>query len=64
MESKVRGAKDWKLVKMDIDKHPELAQMLKIKAVPTVYLIANGRPIDGFSGMPDEKVLNTFFGSL
>jgi len=64
LEEKARGAKGWKLVKLNIDSHPELASMLKIKAVPTVYLIAGGRPIDGFSGMPDEKVLTGFFGSL
>jgi thioredoxin-like negative regulator of GroEL len=64
LEAKAKGAKDWKLVKLDIDKFPEIAQALQIKAVPTVYLITGGRPVDGFSGMPDDKVLNSFFGSL
>lgn len=64
LEEKAKNAKDWKLVKVNIDKFPQIAQMLKVKSVPTVYLLFEGRALDGFTGMPDEKTLNGFFGSL
>lgn len=51
-------------MKLNIDKLPKIAQMLKIKSVPTVYLLYEGRALDGFNGMPDEKKLTGFFGSL
>lgn len=64
LESRAKGATNWKLVKLNIDKFKDIANMLQLKAVPTVYLVVNGRSVDGFSGMPDEKVLKGFFGSL
>jgi thioredoxin-like negative regulator of GroEL len=40
-------------VKLNIDRFSELAHMLQIKSVPTVYLIIGGKGIDGFAGVPD-----------
>jgi putative thioredoxin len=37
-----------KLVKVDIDENPELAQALQIQSIPAVYAFAGGRPVDAF----------------
>lgn len=36
------------MIKVNIDKCPEIAQALKVKSVPTVYLIIQGQAIDRF----------------
>ena len=46
-----------KLVKVNIDENPEIAQQLRIQSIPTVYAFSNGQPIDGFQGnLPDAQV--------
>ena len=46
-----------KLVKVNIDENPEIAQQLRIQSIPTVYAFSNGQPIDGFQGaLPDSQV--------
>jgi putative thioredoxin len=53
-----------KLVKVDIDKNPEIAQQLRIQSIPTVYAFRNGQPVDGFMGaLPDSQV-QTFVKQL
>ncbi|HEY0267114.1 MAG TPA: thioredoxin, partial [Rhizomicrobium sp.] len=46
-----------KLVKVNIDENPEIAQQLRIQSIPTVYAFRNGQPVDGFMGaIPDSQV--------
>src|SRR6516164_3794351 len=46
-----------RLVKVNIDKNPEIAQQLRIQSIPTVYAFRNGQPVDGFMGaIPDSQV--------
>ncbi|MSP52258.1 MAG: thioredoxin [Alphaproteobacteria bacterium] len=46
-----------KLVKIDIDKNPQLAQQMRIQSIPAVFAFANGQPVDGFIGaLPDSEV--------
>ena len=46
-----------KLVKINIDENPEIAQQLRIQSIPTVYAFKNGQPVDGFMGaLPDSQV--------
>src|SRR6201996_2011754 len=46
-----------KLVKVNIDENPEIAQQLRIQSIPTVYAFRNGQPVDGFMGaLPDSQV--------
>jgi putative thioredoxin len=46
-----------KLVKVNIDDNPEIAQQLRIQSIPTVYAFKNGQPVDGFMGaLPDSQV--------
>ena len=39
-----------RLVKINIDENPELAQQLRIQSIPTVYGFRGGQPVDGFAG--------------
>ena len=46
-----------KLVKMNIDAHPQVAGQLGIQAVPAVYAFQRGQPVDGFAGpLPEGQV--------
>jgi putative thioredoxin len=46
-----------KLVKVNIDENPEIAQQLRIQSIPTVYAFRDGQPVDGFMGaLPDSQV--------
>jgi putative thioredoxin len=58
IEKVVRAAKGKvKLVKMNIDEHPQVAQQLGIQSIPTVFAFVNGQPVDGFMGaLPENQV--------
>jgi putative thioredoxin len=46
-----------KLVKMNIDEHPEIAEQLGVKSIPAVIAFQRGRPVDGFIGaLPESQV--------
>src|SRR5271156_1553692 len=46
-----------RMVKVNIDENPEIAQQLRIQSIPTVYAFRNGQPVDGFMGaLPDSQV--------
>ncbi|MEO1199972.1 MAG: thioredoxin [Pseudomonadota bacterium] len=46
-----------KLVKMNIDEHPEIAGQMGIQSIPAVVAFVDGRPADGFMGaLPDSQV--------
>lgn len=49
-----------KLVKIDIDQSPEIAQQLRIQSIPTVYAFVGGRPLDGFQGALPESQIKAF----
>lgn len=49
-----------KLVKMNIDEHPAVAQQLRIQSIPTVYAFSNGQPVDGFMGALPESQIKAF----
>src|SRR6476661_10391097 len=58
LEKVVRAAKGKvKLVKMDIDKHPQVSQQLGVQSIPAVFAFVNGQPVDGFMGaLPESQV--------
>lgn len=65
LESAVTAAKGKvKLVKIDIDQNPAIAQQLRIQSIPTVYAFAGGRPVDGFQGALPESQLKQFVQKL
>jgi putative thioredoxin len=46
-----------KMVKINIDENPEIAQQLRIQSIPTVFAFKDGQPVDGFMGaIPDSQV--------
>jgi putative thioredoxin len=59
IEKVVRAAKGKvKLVKMDIDKHPQVAGQLGVQSIPAVFAFVNGQPVDGFMGaLPESQVV-------
>ncbi|MBS0200429.1 MAG: thioredoxin [Proteobacteria bacterium] len=48
------------LAKVNTESEPEIAQAFQIRSIPTVYLIRNGQPVDGFQGALPEGQLREF----
>jgi putative thioredoxin len=53
-----------RLVKINIDENPELAQQLRIQSIPMVYAFSQGQPVDGFAGALPESQLKAFVERL
>jgi putative thioredoxin len=65
IEKAVRAAKGKvKLVKMDIDKHPQIAGQLGVQSIPAVFAFSKGQPIDGFMGALPEGQIKAFIERL
>jgi putative thioredoxin len=65
LEKVVRGAKGKvKLVKMNIDEHPQISSQLGIQSIPTVFAFVNGQPVDGFMGALPENQVSAFVERL
>ena len=47
---------------MDIDKFPEIAELLEIQHIPKTFMIIGGEIRDQFGGVPqDPERIETFF---
>jgi putative thioredoxin len=53
-----------RLVKINIDENPELAQQLRIQSIPMVYGFRGGQPVDGFAGALPESQIKVFVERL
>src|SRR3954466_7562246 len=53
-----------KLVKMNIDEHPQIAGQLGIKSIPAVIAFQRGQPVDGFMGALPETQVKQFVERL
>ena len=53
-----------KLVKLDIDRDPEIAQQLRVQSIPAVFAFHRGRPVDGFAGALPESQVKAFVDKL
>ena len=53
-----------KMVKVNIDENPEIAQQLRIQSIPTVFAFKNGQPVDGFMGALPESQVKAFVAAL
>ncbi len=53
-----------KLVKMDIDAHPQIAGQLGIQSIPAVIAFHKGQPVDGFMGAVPESQIKQFIEKL
>jgi putative thioredoxin len=61
LEKAVQRAKGKvRLVKMNIDDHPQIAGQLGIQSIPAVIAFKNGQPLDGFMGALPESEVNAF----
>ena len=50
----------FRLVKVDTDKEMALAQLFGVRSLPTVMLIKDGQPVDGFMGALPESAVREF----
>jgi len=62
--NKLKEYKNFKLIKINIDTNNELADMLNIKFVPTIFLIYKGNVMMTFNGFPDEKTQIELFDTI
>ncbi len=53
-----------RLVKINIDENPQLAQALRIQSIPAVYAFDQGQPVDGFVGALPESQIKAFVERL
>ena len=53
-----------RLVKVDIDQNPEIAQQMRVQSIPAVFAFKDGRPVDGFAGAQPESKVREFIKKL
>ncbi|MGH6813900.1 MAG: thioredoxin [Methylocella sp.] len=53
-----------KLVKMNIDEHPEIPGRLGVRSIPAIIAFQRGQPVDGFMGALPERDLKGFVERL
>lgn len=53
-----------RLVKVNIDENPQIAQQMRIQSIPAVYAFKDGRPVDGFVGALPESQVRQFVQRL
>jgi putative thioredoxin len=53
-----------KLVKMNIDEHPQIAGQLGVQSIPAVFAFDRGQPVDGFMGALPESQIKAFIERL
>ncbi len=58
LEKAVRAAKGAvRLVKLNIDDHPQIPGQMGVQSIPAVFAFQDGRPVDGFMGaLPKSRV--------
>src|SRR3954452_18465393 len=65
LEKVVRAANGAvRMVKLNIDENPEIAQQMRIQSIPAVYAFKDGRPVDGFVGAVPESQVKQFVQRL
>jgi putative thioredoxin len=53
-----------RMVKLNIDDNPEVAQQMRIQSIPAVYAFKDGRPVDAFVGAVPESQVKQFIQKL
>jgi putative thioredoxin len=65
LEKAVRAAKGAvRLVKLNIDEHPQIPGQMGVQSIPAVFAFQDGRPVDGFMGALPESRVNDFIARL
>src|SRR6056297_2298526 len=50
----------WKLVKVNTDRHPELATQFNVRGIPSVKMVYEGEIIAEFTGAQPEKMIRNW----
>ncbi|MEE8444237.1 MAG: thioredoxin [Alphaproteobacteria bacterium] len=53
-----------RLVKVNIDENPAIAQQLRIQSIPAVFGFAGGQPVDSFMGAQTESQVKSFIDRI
>jgi putative thioredoxin len=53
-----------KMVKINIDDEPQIAQALRVQSIPAVFAFDKGQPVDGFVGVQPESQIKAFVERL
>src|SRR3984893_12567292 len=53
-----------RMVKLNIDENPMVAQQMRVQSIPAVYAFKDGRPVDGFVGAVPESQVKQFVQRL
>ena len=53
-----------RMVKLNIEDHPEIPSQMRIQSIPAVYAFKDGRPVDGFVGAVPEAQVKAFVQRL
>ncbi|MEK9901563.1 MAG: thioredoxin, partial [Rhodospirillaceae bacterium] len=53
-----------RLVKVDVDRAPDISAQLRIQSIPTVYAFRDGQPVDGFQGALPESQIKAWVDQL
>ncbi len=65
LEKAVRAAKGAvRLVKLNIDEHPQIPGQMGVQSIPAVFAFQDGRPVDGFMGALPESRVQAFIARL
>jgi putative thioredoxin len=65
LEKAVRAAKGAvRLVKLNIDEHPEVPGQMGVQSIPAVFAFQDGKPVDGFMGALPESRVTAFIARL
>lgn len=46
-----------KIVRVDVERSPQVARLFRVQSIPMLVLIAQGRPVDQLVGLVDKKTL-------
>ncbi|MBV8061436.1 MAG: thioredoxin, partial [Alphaproteobacteria bacterium] len=53
-----------RMVKINIDQNPEIAQQMGVQSIPAVFAFVHGRPVDGFMGAQPEAQIKSWVERL
>jgi thioredoxin 1 len=63
LDKLARETTDAKVVKVDIDKNPQLAAKYRVSSIPTVMVFKDGNVVAQHTGLADQKTLEQLLGS-
>ena len=63
LESKANELKTFKLVKVNVDNHPELSEKFKVGGIPYLVLVKDGKKVGELVGFNESK-LNTMLSEI